>query len=192
MLNDSLSDSALFLQAMGQVCPVRARGRAVALEPAVPTQPMNPDLPNATPRFILAPTDDCRQSLVAGHVAGVDSVVMNRLRAGALRPQAQLDLHGLTVVQAFENLRAFMRTCWHNCLGTVMIIPGVGRNSPDGRGVLREKLQNWLIQEPCNRVVLAFCTAQPHDGGAGSMYVQLRKKRKNIRIDWARMPDDMW
>lgn len=54
-------------------------------------------------------------------------------------------------------------------------------------GVLREKLQSWLTQDPFKRVVLAFCTAQSHDGGPGSVYVLLRKYRKKGRIYWERM-----
>ena len=38
--------------------------------------------------------------------------------------------------------------------------------------------------------MLAFCTAQPHDGGPGSVYVLLRKYRKKGRVFWERMPAD--
>lgn len=56
--------------------------------------------------------------------------------------------------------------------------------------MLRGKLQTWLTQEPFKRVVLAFCTAQPHDGGPGSVYVLLRKYRKKGRVYWERLPAD--
>ena len=72
----------------------------------------------------------------------------------------------------------------------MLVVPGRGRNSPDGQGVLRGKLQTWLTQEPFKRVVLAFCTAQPHDGGPGSVYVLLRKYRKKGRVYWERLPAD--
>jgi len=36
--------------------------------------------------------------------------------------------------------------------------------------------------------VLAFCTAQPKDGGAGAIYVLLRKQKKNQgKIQWDKM-----
>ena len=98
--------------------------------------------------------------------------------------------HGLNALQAFEALRGFFRGGWYKGLRTVLIVPGRGRNSPDGVGVLRGKLQSWLTQDPFKRVVLAFCTAQPHDGGPGSVYVLLRKYRKKGRIYWERMPAD--
>lgn len=65
-------------------------------------------------------------------------------------------------MQAFEALRGFFKGSWYKGLRTVLVVPGRGRNSPDGMGVLREKLQSWLTQDPFKRVVLAFCTAQPH------------------------------
>lgn len=136
--------------------------------------------------FALSFTDE----YLEGHVVGLDQMIMNKLRAGGLSPEAHLDLHGLNAVQAFEALRGFMRGCWYKGLRTVLVVPGRGRNSPDGMGVLREKLQSWLTQDPFKRVVLAFCTAQSHDGGPGSVYVLLRKYRKKGRIYWERMPAD--
>ena len=118
------------------------------------------------------------------------SLIMNKLRAGGLSPEAHLDLHGLNAQQAFETLRGFMRGSWYKGLRTILVVPGRGKNSPDGVGVLRGKLQSWLTQDPFKRVVLAFCTAQPHDGGPGSVYVLLRKYKKKGRVYWERMPAD--
>ena len=125
-----------------------------------------------------------------GHVVGLDQMILNKLRGGGLSPEAHLDLHGLNALQAFEALRGFFKGSWYKGLRTVLVVPGRGRNSPDGMGVLREKLQSWLTQDPFKRVVLAFCTAQPHDGGPGSVYVLLRKYRKKGRIYWERTPAD--
>ena len=70
------------------------------------------------------------------------------------------------------------------------MVPGRGHNSPDGIGILREKFKSWITQEPFKRVVLAFCTAQKHDGGPGSFYVLLRKYKKKGHVYWERMPAD--
>ena len=184
-------DSAMFLRAMGQVDPLQKGGRDVAPAPASRQAPATSSddlqtLLESNLEFALSFTDE----YLEGHVVGLDQMTMNKLRAGALSPEAHLDLHGLNVVQAFEALRGFMRGAWYKGLRTVLIVPGRGRNSPDGMGVLRGKLQAWLTQEPFKRVVLAFCTAQPHDGGPGSVYVLLRKYRKKGRIYWERMPAD--
>jgi DNA-nicking Smr family endonuclease len=42
--------------------------------------------------------------------------------------------------------------------------------------VLKERMSSWLKRGSLKRLVLAFATAQPCDGGAGAMYVLLRKR----------------
>lgn len=181
----------VFLLAMKQVAPLAGKGRAVA--PAVNPQSPPPaadtslqDFLDGKLEFALSFTDE----YLEGHVVGLDPLIMGKLRSGSLSPEAHLDLHGLNVLQAFETLRGFMRGAWYKGLRTVLLVPGRGKNSPDGVGILRGKLQTWLTQDPFKRVVLAFCTAQPHDGGPGSIYVLLRKFRKKGRICWERMPAD--
>jgi DNA-nicking Smr family endonuclease len=57
----------------------------------------------------------------------------------------------------------------------VLIIHGRGRRSKDQIPVLKERLKVWLSRGRVGRGVLAFCTARPADGGAGALYVLLRK-----------------
>ncbi|MDR3358248.1 MAG: Smr/MutS family protein [Desulfovibrio sp.] len=187
-------DSELFLNAVGQVSSLRARGREVAAKPMTPAVVPSGVPAAVEPRkfveggleFVLSLTDEHLE----GHVVGLDMAVVGKLRAGALSPEAHIDLHGLNAAQAFETLRGFMRGCWYRGMRMVLVVPGRGRNSPNGMGVLREKLPHWLTQEPFKRVVLAFCTAQSHDGGLGGMYVLLRKYRKKCRVRWEKIPAD--
>lgn len=188
---DADADDAVFLQAMGEVAPLQGRGRDVAPVPDAATPPPHGELSlqdfmDGKLEFALSFSDE----YLEGHVVGLDQMTINKLRAGSFSPEAHLDLHGLNALQAFEALRGFLRGGWYKGLRTVLVVPGRGRNSPDGIGILREKLQNWLTQDPFKRVVLAFCTAQPHDGGPGSVYVLLRKYKKKGRIYWERTPAD--
>lgn len=190
-LPEADEESAAFLRAMGDARPLTGRGREVAPVAETATPPPGSELSfrelmEGTLEFAVSFSDE----YLEGHVVGLDPLIMGRLRSGALSPEAHLDLHGLNAVQAFEALRDFMRGAWYKSLRVVLIVPGRGRNSPQGQAVLREKLQLWLTQEPFKRVVLAFCTARPHDGGPGSVYVLLRKFRKKGRVCWERMPMD--
>lgn len=184
-------EAAAFLRAMGDARPLKGRGREVS-PPAEPGSPPPGselsfrELMEGTLEFAISHSDE----YLEGHVVGLDPLIMGRLRAGGLSPEAHLDLHGLNSAQAFEALRDFMRGAWYKSLRVVLVVPGRGLNSPLGQPVLREKLQLWLTQEPFKRVVLAFCTARPHDGGPGSVYVLLRKFRKKGRIFWERLPMD--
>lgn len=184
-------EAAAFLRAMGDARPLAGRGREVAPVTETATPPPGSELSfrelmEGTLEFAISHSDE----YLEGHVVGLDPLIMGRLRAGSLSPEAHLDLHGLNSAQAFEALRDFLRGAWYKSLRVVLVVPGRGLNSPLGQPVLREKLQTWLTQEPFKRVVLAFCTARPHDGGAGSVYVLLRKFRKKGRIFWERIPMD--
>ncbi len=184
-------DAAVFLERMGEVTPLAVKGRSV-LPPRHPT-PSSPavndnmaSLMENKLEFSVSFTDEYFE----GHIVGLDMMTIEKLRSGQFSPEAHLDLHGLNSFQAFESLRGFMRSCWFKSLRSVLVIPGRGHNSLNGIGILRNKLQTWLTQEPFKRVVLAFCTAQPSDGGAGGVYVLLRKYRKKGKIYWERMPMD--
>lgn len=184
-------DDDLFLRAAAGASPLAPGGRAVSRapaggEPPALGQPTLEDFMAGRLEFAIANYDE----YLEGHVVGLDESAMNRLRAGSYSPEAHVDLHGLNSLQAFESLRAFFRSAWFKGLRCVLVVPGRGRNSPFGQSVLRAKLQHWLTQEPFKRLVLAFCTAQPHDGGPGSVYVLLRRNPKKGRIFWERMPAD--
>lgn len=181
----------VFFEAMREVTPLSGQGRSFAPMPEQNKQkPVIEDIMAAFMEgkleFALSNTDEYCE----GYVVGLDEMTMNKLRSGALSPEAHLDLHGLNTVQAFEAMRNFLRGSWYKALRTVLIIPGRGHNSPNGIGILRSKVQDWLTQEPFKRVVLAFCTAQQLDGGLGGLYVLLRKYKKKGRIYWERTPND--
>ncbi|MEG2172544.1 MAG: Smr/MutS family protein [Desulfovibrionaceae bacterium] len=127
---------------------------------------------------------------IQGHVVGLDEKSIQALVCGAHSPEARLDLHGMNALQAFQALVPFFRTAWHKGLRTVIVVTGRGVNSPTGIAVLRHKVHSWLTQEPFKRVVMAFSTARPSDGGAGSIYVLLRKYRKKHKVYWERSPAD--
>lgn len=137
--------------------------------------------------FALAFTDE----YVEGHVVGLDLMLVGKLQAGQFSPESHLDLHGMNAQQAFDALVGFFRAAYFKGQRTVLVVPGRGLNSPHGISILREKVQEWFTQEPFKRVILAFCTAKPSDGGAGALYVLLRKFRKGEgKIHWERKPVD--
>jgi DNA-nicking Smr family endonuclease len=60
----------------------------------------------------------------------------------------------------------------------VLVVHGRGLNSENKICVLKENLPVWLSTGSLKRVVLAFCTARPYDGGTGAVYVMLRNPTK--------------
>jgi DNA-nicking Smr family endonuclease len=89
--------------------------------------------------------------------------------------QAHLDLHGLVSDEARPAVEKFLLRARADGRRCVLIIHGRGHGSKEGIPVLKERLKVWLTRGRIGRGVLAFCTARPTDGGAGAVYVLLRK-----------------
>lgn len=107
---------------------------------------------------------------------GVQANVLKKLRRGSFSIQAELDLHGLTVEQARDQVRHFLHSALdqeHRC---VRIIHGKGRKNAERAPILKPMLNHWLQRK---REVIAFCSAKPEDGGTGAVYVLLGRSRQN-------------
>jgi DNA-nicking Smr family endonuclease len=104
---------------------------------------------------------------------GVQQRVMEKLRRGQFAIEKELDLHGLTVVDAENALKRFLVYCRQNEIRCVRIIHGKGHGSKDKKPVIKNKLNQWLQK---NNSILAFCSARPVDGGTGAIYVLLRNR----------------
>jgi len=102
---------------------------------------------------------------------GLQHTVLRRLRRGQYSIGAELDLHGLTVVEARQQLSVFLHDTRRRGIRCVRIIHGKGNGSMQRRPVLKGKVNHWLQQRD---EVLAFCSARPVDGGTGAIYVLLK------------------
>jgi DNA-nicking Smr family endonuclease len=106
---------------------------------------------------------------------GIDRRLAQRLHRGDYAVQAHLDLHGHTVEEAKASVDRFLTNAYSTGQRCVLLIHGRGRNSKDNRPVLKEQVQIWLSHGRLSRLVLAFATAPVTDGGAGAVYVLLRR-----------------
>jgi DNA-nicking Smr family endonuclease len=102
--------------------------------------------------------------------------LIRKLRRGGFAVQANLDLHGLSQLEAEDELDAFLADCISRNLRCVRIIHGKGINSQNQDGVLRKSVPRWLSTERRSRLIIAYTTAPPQDGGMGATYVLLRKR----------------
>ena len=171
-------ETALFHSAMRDVDKLRGRKNANTIAPASKTTPIprftpRPESPRAGPS--VRP-NAALPNLAAGKSADVDSRTMDRLRRGRLRPEARLDLHGMTQDKAHRALDQFIAEAYSSGVRSIVIITGKGRVS-EGGGVLRNQVPNWLNAPNIRPSILAFSSAQPKDGGSGALYVLLRRRR---------------
>ena len=181
------SDEDLFRREMAGVRPLAAEERA-----RVPGLPAAPVLSAVT-----SPDDEALAALselVAGHgqfditdtteyvegrVLGLDPRLVRQLRAGAFAYQRHVDLHGLRIEEARVEVDRFLERAHRDGQRCVLIVHGRGLNSDGGRPVLKRWLLDWLARGPGARLVLAFTSARPCDGGAGALYILLRRRRRS-------------
>ncbi len=97
--------------------------------------------------------------------------------------QAHLDLHGMVQADAKEALERFVLESVRKGLRAVLVVHGRGLRSPGGTPVLKHAAAQWLSHGHMGGYVLAFATARAADGGAGAMYVLLRRDRRRARFD---------
>ncbi len=170
-------DAALFDTAMRDVEMFSGKDGNQAAPPIKNLTEPNPS-PSRGRRPVAPPIKPAAAlpSLAAGTSADVDARTMDRLRRGRLRPEARLDLHGLTQDKAHRALNRFIAQAQSSGVRSIIIITGKGRVS-EGGGVLRNQVPQWLNGPDIRPSILAFTAAQPRDGGAGALYVLLRKQR---------------
>ena len=94
-----------------------------------------------------------------------------------------LDLHGLTQAEAHHALRGFLVQAQIQGFRLVIVITGKGaraaRDDEDWfheTGVLRRLVPYWLREPDLRSAVLGFEEAGPGHGGAGALYVRLRRR----------------
>ena len=107
-------------------------------------------------------------------VAGIDRANAERLKRGRRPIEARLDLHGMTQAEAHAALSRFIagsRAAGRRC---VLVITGHGRISG---GVLKQSVPRWLHEPSMRRQLLAIAPAQPQHGGAGALYLLLRRSK---------------
>lgn len=174
-----------FMEAMEGVTPLTRSGKRAHRSELSFTRPAHP--PPDEKRAAMEHLDGLVRGFVEmdisftdeymeGAVTGVARKTMRRLKQGRFPIQDHVDLHGLTQKEARDRVQDFLmksHKTGHRC---VLIVHGRGRNSPLNLPVLKEQLPIWFNRGPVRKVVLAFATARPYDGGAGAMYVLLRRR----------------
>jgi DNA-nicking Smr family endonuclease len=109
--------------------------------------------------------------LVSWKKDGVQEGVFKKLRLGQYPLEGRLDLHRKTVKEAREELFDFVRMALAKGWRCVLINHGRGERSPTPARIKSYTIA-WLAQIP---EVLAYHHPERRHGGAGAVYVLLRK-----------------
>jgi len=167
------NEAALFRDAMSNVTPLAPTDKIILSAIHPPPIPLQFQSDHSTPHDALS--DHVRPMEPGDEWAflrpGVSRQTLRRLRRGYWKIEAQLDLHGLTREEARLALAAFMDASGESGKRCLRVIHGKGFGSRNREPVLKSRIGGWLLQR---EDVLAFCQANPAEGGSGAVLVLLR------------------
>ncbi len=135
-----------------------------------PPRRSNDILPGITERLSVSPVN-------------MDHKSFGKMKRGKLKPEAKIDLHGMTMAEAHPELVAFILGSQSLGRRLVLVITGKGKDRDDGgpiptrHGVLRHQVPQWLALPPLSQAILQVTPAHLRHGGHGAYYVYLRKRR---------------
>ena len=162
---DDASDGDAFAREMADVVrlPRDPRGRVKTRPPVAP-------LAVETPRAgSQGDPDELHDSFAA---PGIDRREIRKLKRGDYPVADRRDLHGMTAKEVGATVRRLVDNCRHNGQRCICIVHGRGLHSEGNVSVLKARVRECLRSHPA---VLAYADAPPSDGGAGAVYVLLRK-----------------
>lgn len=106
-----------------------------------------------------------------------------KIGAGRLIPDLMIDLHGYNLAAAHHRLDRGLDDAIRDGLRVVLLV--TGRPPPMGssrvdrplRGIIRESVGDWLAASRHAAAIAAIRNAHPRHGGAGALYIVLRRNR---------------
>jgi DNA-nicking Smr family endonuclease len=171
----SEDEHRLWVEVARSVVPLSGRA-PLPPEEAPPAPPAPETSRPAKPAARLRAAEAPRPAAVPP-LAPMERRMVRALARGQTRAEATLDLHGMTQTSAHARLLAFLRGAQASGHGVVLVVTGRGREGDEARGVLRRMVPHWLALAELRSVVLGFQEAGTRQGGAGALYVRLRRPR---------------
>ncbi|ASJ75307.1 putative DNA endonuclease SmrA [Granulosicoccus antarcticus IMCC3135] len=167
---------ALFREAVGEVRSVNNDRVEAEAPPRRPILRHSEDDDRSVMRALLDDLSETDFLETGEHLSytqpGVQRSVLKKLKSGRYSLQSEIDLHGLTVNEARQELSEFLHAAQERRHLCVRVIHGKGRKTAERGPRLKPAVNQWLQR---NRQVLAFCSARLNDGGTGAVYVLLKR-----------------
>ncbi|MEQ8229070.1 MAG: Smr/MutS family protein [Rhodospirillales bacterium] len=117
------------------------------------------------------------RALSHGDAPGLDRRTQTRMRRGKMAVEGRLDLHGMFQAEAHRALIGFITRAYGQGKRCVLVITGKGTKETGEIGVLRRAVPGWLNQPPLKDLIHAFDHAARHHGGAGALYILLKRNK---------------
>jgi DNA-nicking Smr family endonuclease len=106
-----------------------------------------------------------------------------RIAGGRIVPERTIDLHGLNLAGAHARLEHGLAAAARDGVRVVLLVTGRPARSGASRidiplrGIIRESVGDWLASSRISQSIAAVQNAHPRHGGAGALYIVLRRAR---------------
>lgn len=168
--------------------------RPVLAKP-VPAKPIPTPVPAVTapvrkvgkmPKGVVVPRSPAAappapKSRPSGPGTTLDGGWDRRIIRGAVQPDATLDLHGHTLASAHALLDVGLaRAIQQGCRVLLLVTgkpPRPESERPHARGAIRAAIADWIGSSRHADQIAAVRGAHPRHGGAGALYIVLRRPR---------------
>ena len=150
-------------------------------EPATAPASAVERVPPSKPRVFHAPSYVPPVSAPKPPPVGIERRYKRRIAIGRVAVEGVLDLHGMTQAQAHGALNRFLVGAQRDGARLVIVVTGKGMRERYNRvdavepGVLRRAVPSWLRDGILRQIVIGFEEASIGHGGAGALYVRLRR-----------------
>jgi DNA-nicking Smr family endonuclease len=178
------NDDDIFQNAMRGVVPLKDERRRVVRSPAKKEELIDgiPSQGDKEREYLSSLVKDSAawdisfsDEYMEGSVPGVGPKTMKKLKRGEFSIQDYIDLHGLKKKDAEVVVNEFIINSYQKGFRCVLIIHGRGLGSVDHQPAIKKEIPVWFRRGILKRIVLAFVSARPCDGGAGALYVLLKR-----------------
>ena len=185
----SAEDRRLWTHVAAGVTPLDPSRRLVEAEAEAEPPPPEPAVATPGRRRPPPPVPAAPAPPQPPPLAAIEKGLKRKLVRGRREADARIDLHGLTQEAAHRRLLGFLRQSQAAGHALVIVITGKGAPKrlreldedpfrPDpyaGRGVLRRVVPQWLALPEMRPLVIGFEEAAIGHGGAGALYVRIRR-----------------
>jgi DNA-nicking Smr family endonuclease len=171
----SADERALWETVTRAIAPLRKRKLMTNKEPAVAAAMLPPASP---PGGMKAAPAILPKAKEAPPLVPLGRRMRSKLARGSEPIDDRIDLHGMTQADAHAALAHFLRRAQARGARVVLVITGKGTPAADThseRGVLRRQVPHWLESATLRPLVIGFESAGTGHGGAGALYVRLRR-----------------
>ena len=174
-------EAALWRRVTGSVCairPVVPHAEPVKIPSGLsPSKPC----PSPLPKKASPPTSSGQTG--ARLNATLDGSWDRKIVTGRLLPERTIDLHGYNLNAAHARLDRGLDEAIRDGVRVILLVTGraprtgASRIDLPLRGIIRESVGDWLAASRHRTAIAAVRNAHPRHGGAGALYIVLRRSR---------------